>query len=267
MVKLQDYLPNYYDDVYEMQKLVAAEQVDFTKFDDLILRTLLNQFVIQADIQGISIYEDQLGIDVNPNDSLETRRYNVLMRMLPPKPITLKYFKELLKTLDIPASVNVEYAVRNVITKAKRSEISKDQIKRLKYLLNVYLPANLTFSIVITSETQLNTHEYFGTVSSRQVLTSVNPRLKTSAESSMNQYFGSIKPNIYSSAISKPKLIFRADSKLFVFTGASGPQIFVEATSRALMRSSTKFSTNKFIGTIKPQIAVDSISKEKNMNV
>jgi len=56
MVKLQDYLPEYYDDVYEMQKLVAAEQVDFGNFDDLILRTLLNQFVIQADTDGISIF-------------------------------------------------------------------------------------------------------------------------------------------------------------------------------------------------------------------
>ena len=267
MVKLQDYLPEYYDDVYEMQKLVAAEQVNFSNFDDLILRTLLNQFVMQTNLEGISIFEDQLNIDPNPNDSLETRQYNVLMRMLPPQPITLKYFRHLLKTLDIPASVNVEYAIRNVIAKAKRSEISKDQIKRLKYLLNVYLPASLTFSIIVTSETQLNTHEYFGTVSSKQVLTSVNPRLKTYAKSSMNQYFGGVKPNIYSSTISKPKLIFRADSKLFVFTGTGGPQIFVEATARALIKSSSEFNTNKFIGTIKPQIAVDSISKEKNVNV
>lgn len=267
MVKLQDYLPEYYDNVYEMQKLVAAEQVDFGNFDDLVFRTLLNQFVIQADVAGISMFEDQLGIDANPNDSLKTRRYNVLMRLLPPKPITIKYFNELLHTLDVPASVNVEYAIRNVIAKAKRSEISKDQIKRLKYLLNVYLPANLTFSIIVTSETQLNTHEYFGSVSSKQISTCVNPRLKTFADSSMNQYFGSVKPNIYSSTISKPKLIFRANSKLFVFTGSGGPQIFVEATARALIKSSSEFNTNKYIGTIKPQIAVDSISKEKNVNV
>ena len=267
MVKLQDYLPEYYDDVYEMQKLVAAEQVDFSNFDDLILRTLLNQFVMQTDLDGISIFEDQLNIDPNPNDSLETRQYNVLMRMLPPTPITLKYFKHLLKSLDIPASIDVEYAIRNVITKAKRSEISKDQIKRLRYLLNVYLPANLTFSIIITSETQLDMKEYFGATNSKQVTTSVNPRLKTYADSSMHQCFGGIKPNIYSSTVSNPKLVFRADSKLFVFTGVAGPQIFVEAKARALIRSDSEFNSKKYIGTIKPQIAVDSISKEKNVNV
>lgn len=264
MVKLQDYLPEYYDDVYEMQRLVAAEQVDFGNFDDLILRTLLNQFVIQADLEGISIFEDQLGIDPNPNDSLETRRYNVLMQMLPPKPITLKYFNELLHTLNVPASIDVEYAIRNVIAKAKRSEISNDQIKRLKYLLNVYLPANLTFQIIVTSKTQLNIHEYFGSYSNKQVKTSVNPRLKTYSSTETHQYFGGAKPNLYSSIVSMPKLIFRADSKLYIFTGATGPQLFVEATARALMKSESSFSMNKFIGTIKPQIAVESISKEKN---
>lgn len=263
MVKLQDYLPDYYDDVYEMQKLVAAEQVDFGKFDDLVLRTLLNQFVMQTDLMGISIFEDQLGIDPNPNDSLEARQYNVLMRMLPPQPITLKYFRHLLRTLDVPAQVNVEYAIRNVIAKAKRSEISKDQIKRLKYLLNVYLPANLTFQIIVTSETQLNTHQYYGSTTSKDVATSVNPRLKTCSKTKIHQYFGANANNIYSSTVSMPKLVFRADSKLVIFTGTSGPQLFVEATARALMRAQSSYSSNKYIGTIKPQAFVESVSKEK----
>lgn len=263
MVKLQDYLPEYYDDVYEMQKLVAAEQVDFSSFDDLILRTLLNQFVTQADLEGISIFEDQLGIDANPNDSLETRRYNVLMRLLPPKPITLRYFNELLHTLHVPASINVEYAVRNVIAKAKRSEINQSQIKRLKYLLNVYLPANLTFQIIVTSQTQLNTHQYYGTTSNKKVSTSVNPRLKTFSKTETHQYFGSAKPNLYSSTVSMPKLIFKADSKLIMFTGITGPQVFIEATSRALIKEQTSYSSNKYVGTIRPQVFVESISKEK----
>lgn len=228
MVKLQDYLPEYYDDVYEMQKLVAAEQVDFGNFDDLILRTLLNQFVIQADTDGISIFEDQLGLDANPNDSLETRRYNVLMRMLPPKPITLKYFNELLHTLHVPASINVEYAVRNVIAKAKRSEISKDQIKRLKYLLNVYLPANLTFQIITTSDTQTDLKMYLGIVT-----------------------------DTVTKAVSNPRLVTYSDSKAKIYQGSISSQVLVEARSRVIINKSTEVSVSKYIGTIPPQILLE----------
>ncbi|GEO64476.1 putative phage tail protein [Companilactobacillus nantensis] len=237
MVKLQDYLPEYYDDVYEMQKLVAAEQVDFSDFDDLILRTLLNQFVIQADLQGISIYEDQLGINPNPNDSLETRRYDVLMRMLPPKPITLKYFKELLHTLDIPASVDVDYAIRNVVTNAKRSEISKDQIKRLKYLLNVYLPANLTFQIITTSETETELKMFVGVATNSEIDT-----------------------------VSNPRLITYADSKTEVYAGSIPSQVLVMAKSRALIKENTEVNSKQFIGSVSPQITIELKTYPKELS-
>ncbi|WP_119325713.1 putative phage tail protein [Companilactobacillus musae] len=238
MVKLQDYLPEYYDDVYEMQKLVAAEQVDFGDFDDLILRTLLNQFVIQADLEGISIFEDQLGIDANPNDSLETRRYNVLMRLLPPKPITLRYFNELLHTLNVPASINVEYAVRNVIATAKRSEISKDQIKRLKYLLNVYLPANLTFSIITTAETETELKIFVGIATNSEIDAVSNPRLKT-----------------------------YADSETEIYTGSVPSQVLVMAKSRALIKENTEAYGKQFIGSVPPQITIELKTYPKELSI
>jgi len=237
MVKLQDYLPDYYDNVYEMQELVAAEQVNFSDFDDLVLRTLLNQFIVQADLEGISIFEDQLGIDANPNDSLETRRYNVLMRMLPPKPITLKYFKELLHTLDIPASVDVDYAIRNIVTKAKRSEISKDQIKRLKYLLNVYLPANLTFQIITTAETETELKMFVGVATNSEIDT-----------------------------VSNPRLITYADSKTKVYAGSIPSQVLIMAKSRALIKENIEIGGKQFIGSVPPQITIELKTYPKELS-
>ncbi|WP_363472739.1 putative phage tail protein [Companilactobacillus musae] len=237
MVKLQDYLPDYYDNVYEMQELVAAEQVDFSNFDDLILRTLLNQFVIQADEDGISIYEDQLGINPNPNDSLDTRRYNVLMYLLPPKPITLRYFNELLHTLNVPASIDVEYAIRNVIAKAKRSEISNDQIKRLKYLLNVYLPANLTFQIITTAETEAELKMYVGVAANSEI-----------------------------DIVSNPRLITYADSKTEVYAGSIPSQVLVMAKSRALIKENTEVGGKQFIGSVPPQITTELKTYPKELS-
>ncbi|RHW49729.1 hypothetical protein DS831_06085 [Bombilactobacillus bombi] len=191
-MKLHDYMPDYYNNVYEMEKLLSAEQIDLSTFDDLITRTLLNEFVMQTDELGISLFEDQLGINPNLDDSLETRQYNVLMHMLPPKPITIKYFRHLLKTLNIPATVNVEYAIRNLIAQAKAHDISKSQIKRLKYLLNVYMPANLTFEILTTAETELNEHMYIGAQNSTMSVALANPKLKSHTKINSSFYFGCI---------------------------------------------------------------------------
>ena len=84
--ELLKYMPNYYDGVYEMEELLKAQSKGLYQFDEKINRTLLNEFIIQADEKGISVFEDQAGIKPDSGASLETRRNNVLLRLLPPKP-------------------------------------------------------------------------------------------------------------------------------------------------------------------------------------
>jgi len=150
--------------------------------------------------------------------------------MLPPKPITLKYFKELLKTLDIPASVDVEYAVRNVIAKAKKSEISKDQIKRLKYLLNVYLPANLTFQIITTAEADVDLNLFVGVAENSLVEVISEPRLVTYASSKALSYVGSVTSQTLSTTSSRALIKSEVETSLSNYTGTTKPQIYTEVT-------------------------------------
>lgn len=194
MVKLVDYLPDYYDDVYEMQHLVMAEQVDFTNFDELIVRTLLNQFVSQADSQGLSLFEDQLGILVGADETLEDRRFTILTRVLPPSPITLNYFNKLLKTLGIPGHLVVDYIKSFAVARARAHDITRAQIKQLKYLLNVYLPANLVYDIILEVIQTSNLKMYFGVGTTVHVSAKVDPRLLTFAESKLDLCFGGVRP-------------------------------------------------------------------------
>ncbi|MEB3365032.1 putative phage tail protein [Lactobacillus sp. R2/2] len=94
---LMDYLPDYYDSVYEMKAIMHAQGGVLDEMDDRQMRTLLNEFVIQTDLRGISVFEDQIGVIPEPGDSLEDRQNRVLMRLLPPRPITIRYLRELLK--------------------------------------------------------------------------------------------------------------------------------------------------------------------------
>lgn len=144
---LMDYLPEYYSGVYEMQAIMHAQEEVLDKAESEQFRLLLNQFVTQTDAKGISVFEDQVGIKPAPSDDLVTRQNKVLMRLLPPRPITIGYLRDLFATLKIPATITVEHNKRDAIVEAKSTEIDSSQIDNIKYLLNIYLPANMIYEI------------------------------------------------------------------------------------------------------------------------
>lgn len=144
---LMDYLPEYYNDVYEMQAIMHAQGDVLDKAEGEQFRLLLNQFVTQTDAKGISVFEDQVGIKPASSDDLATRQNKVLMRLLPPRPITIWYLRDLFATLKIPATITVEHDKRDAIVEAKSAEIDSSQIDNIKYLLNIYLPANMIYEI------------------------------------------------------------------------------------------------------------------------
>ena len=142
---LMDYLPDYYDGVYEMEAIMHAQGDVLDRAEGEQFRLLLNQFVTQTDAKGISVFEDQVGIKPAPSDDLVTRQNKVLMRLLPPRPITIGYLRDLFATLKIPATITV--IQRDAIVEAKSAEIDSSQIENIKYLLNIYLPANMIYEI------------------------------------------------------------------------------------------------------------------------
>lgn len=190
MLKLQDYKPDWYDGVLEMDALLNAEQPVFDKFDDEAYRILLNHFVMKADSQGLSIFEFELGITTDLSRSIDSRRYDILMRLLPPHPITFKYLKELIQSFQIPAEVQRDVITQTLKTASNRSEISDDQVERLRYLLNVYVPANITITIQLQSQTDSDRHCYIGVGSFCKSMTAVMPRTQDLNKSELPIFTG-----------------------------------------------------------------------------
>ena len=52
--ELLKYMPDYYNGVYEMEELLKAQSKGLYQFDGEINRTLLNEFIIQADEKDVS---------------------------------------------------------------------------------------------------------------------------------------------------------------------------------------------------------------------
>lgn len=147
--ELLKYMPDYYNGVYEMEELLKAQSKGLYQFDSEINRTLLNEFIIQADEKGISVFENQAGIKPDLGASLETRRNNVLLRLLPPKPLTTRYLNHLLEIMNLKSKVRVDHAKHLAIVEAQSTDITPDKVNSMKYMLNITLPATMIYDIKI----------------------------------------------------------------------------------------------------------------------
>ena len=188
-----EYMPDYYDGVQEMIALLKAEEVGFDKVEAETNRVLLSTFVDQADSDGLAIMETQLHIDTDLSLSLESRRYAIKMRMLPPHPITFKYLKDLIKSFNIPAEVQRDVQRQVLTTLSDYDELTKEQLDRLKYLLNVYTPGNMELDIQTHAETSTAIKLTILTGMTAYVKTTIPAKTRWGSESKQNVV---IKPAI-----------------------------------------------------------------------
>lgn len=141
-IRLTDLIPQpFYNNVYEMTLLMKIQQYQLDDLQEAINQAQENFFPIIANEAGLAIFEKMLGITGVVGLDIETRRYNVIARMLPPRPITIKSFNELIQTLNI----NAKLSVTGFDVEVKTETTDAQALRRLNSLMKSYLPANLTF--------------------------------------------------------------------------------------------------------------------------
>ncbi|MCF6515547.1 DUF2313 domain-containing protein [Lactobacillus sp. S2-2] len=166
MSNIQAYAPDYYDGIYEYEQVIKSNDHAFDKSNGLLKMSFLNSFVTETDENGVSIFEDMYNITPSKNDSLETRKSNIILKMLPAKPITINYFKELISLLNIEATIDVNpnnFSV-NIYGNTYKLDYSKTQ--NLLKILDGYLPVNLVYLINKLSESNSQSNFYVGTATS-----------------------------------------------------------------------------------------------------
>lgn len=144
LLRLKNLLPNYYDNVYEMDVLTQIEQPMLDNLEMLIEQERNNHFATIANEEGIEMFEALLGIKDVAGKDLETRRYDVIMRLLPPKPVTMSYLREVLTALNINATLKVDTKRFHVDVETRTMD--NTALQRLTLLLKRLLPANMTYT-------------------------------------------------------------------------------------------------------------------------
>lgn len=156
-IRLKELVPEYYNDILDMEILISAEQFVIDKLADQMALSQNNLFVMLADERGLSTWEESLGISAS--SEIEDRRLTIIQRLLPDKPITLRYLKELLSMLNIDVSLSIVGFHVDVKTKTT----DHHALERLSNILRRYLPANLTYTALNVGSTSTPSKLLIGT--------------------------------------------------------------------------------------------------------
>lgn len=160
--KIKDMQPDYYANVYEFDRLAAAEELTIAERESWLLKQINNLYVSGADEDGINIFEHEYNIIPDAGDDLETRRRRIIARIMPPQPITLQFFDNLLNNLNLNVKTDVD-AVKAVYTAVVDAEtFTDDQIAELNRLLDDYLPIHLVKEIYKYSNVTSNLGSFIG---------------------------------------------------------------------------------------------------------
>lgn len=96
---LIDYLPLYEREYREIQEIMQADEKELSEIWKLLEDLLNDQFVQTATDKGISRWESILGIEPRNIDTLDERRFKILVKLNEQLPYTLSTVKEQLNML------------------------------------------------------------------------------------------------------------------------------------------------------------------------
>ncbi|MGK4109406.1 putative phage tail protein [Enterococcus cecorum] len=144
-INLKEMLPEWYQGVYEMNKLMEVEQ---SLLDELALKIKQSQdnlYVSTADSDTIRIYEQMLKIATTSDDTLESRRFRVLTRLASQKPYTKRYLTEMLNSIGTDVTVTCLYDEYTVLINSVFER--RGQMADVNYLIRTIVPANLQVDV------------------------------------------------------------------------------------------------------------------------
>lgn len=147
--KLIEYLPSFVGEYAEIREIMEAEQPEFDMAFSEAQRILDNSFILSANDHGLGRLESMIGLERKGTDTLEERRFKLLLRTNS-KPIhTIYTLKEALDELLGVGEyeLQIDYAENTVGCKLALSSKEKYQAA-VKYLSDI-LPCNMVLDVKI----------------------------------------------------------------------------------------------------------------------
>ena len=142
----QELFPSVYNGVLEISVLSETDDVLLDQALAKLERAQLNQFILTADEETISVYEKMFSILANPTtETLQFRRERILNRMSLQPPFTMRWLQNKLDEIIGVGKWNayVDYANRTLYIES--FVVNQQWFNELRITINRIKPCNLVF--------------------------------------------------------------------------------------------------------------------------
>lgn len=146
-VSLISYLPLFIQEYNEIRKIMTAENPEFEMLWDWNELIRDNLFIMTAGEIGIKRYEQMLGIFPLPEDTLESRKARILIRINEQLPYTLKRLRNLLDAIAGEGNYNILLDADTYNLTIRLAVFSNSIADSIIAMLKSVVPANLIFII------------------------------------------------------------------------------------------------------------------------
>lgn len=162
--ELLEYMPEFYDGVYEMEELLKAQGKALAANSLSQEKLLDNQFVVTADETGVKAFEEQLGIVAKPTATLDERKHQVILESAPPQPLTKNYlYSSSTNLLGMRVRFDIDTS-QHTVTSYATGSITAVQAENLRNWLYHILPANMLLNVHISFTAQDSDLQAFASV-------------------------------------------------------------------------------------------------------
>ena len=142
--QLLNYLPPVLRVVQEFQTINGANEPEIYLAWDAITRVLANQFLEDADEDGVAIWEKELGIRPKDTDTLEARKVRIKSMWNLELPYTLPWLRRWLSSVSegMPFEAYTKDYTLHILTEWDRD----GQVDSIKNILEHTVPANMVIN-------------------------------------------------------------------------------------------------------------------------
>lgn len=149
--------------IKEFKEIAKTEEPELRYILEAIDRTLANMFIETADEYGIKRFEDMMGLYPEAGDSLETRRFNVLVKWNDKVPYTDKeLYNRLISLCGSADNFTIEEHYTEYYLDINTHLGIAGVFDAMAKLLEDMLPCNLVLNLKNTIEAMKNTSLFFG---------------------------------------------------------------------------------------------------------
>lgn len=142
--RLLNYLPPVLREVLEFQTINRANEPEISLAWDALTRVLANQFLEDADEDGVAIWEKELRLYPKDTDTLEARKVRIHAKWNLELPYTLPWLRRWLSSISegLPFETFTQDYILHILTEWDRD----GQVDSIKNILEHTVPTNMVIN-------------------------------------------------------------------------------------------------------------------------